>query len=164
MRPSQSWPGWEERGCGVSHVCYVTILIARGYLGILSSYHIVTGAISFFSPGFALSFYKALYAVDPVEKRHLHIILRPWGALAMGIGVVGWFAAVDPVRYVGVILALLLLLILRAVYRIGLRHELLAISRIPSRRNWLNVALIVVGIIILAAGLCALWCPAANTL
>lgn len=131
--------------------------IVRGYLALLSVYHVVTGIISFFFPRFALSFYKALYAIDPVEKRHLHIILRPWGALALCMGVAGLFAAVDPVRYVGVIAATLALLVLRVLYRLHLRHELRAISGIPYYRNYFNVGLIGVGIILLSIGLTAMW-------
>src|SRR5262245_31800818 len=56
--------------------------VAGWYVVVLSAYHLFTGAISYFTPGFALRCYRGAYGCDPIERRHLLIILRPWGALA----------------------------------------------------------------------------------
>lgn len=138
---------------GLSLAAFATISILQTYLAILSTYHLISGGISFVAPSRAMAFYKSMYAVDPIERRHLSIILRPWGALSIGMGLVGWFAAVEPVRYWGVILALLVLLVLRAIYRVVLRHELMTISQIPPRRNLMSVAVILAGVVIMAIGL-----------
>jgi hypothetical protein len=120
------------------------------YVAGLSIYHVWTGAISYFAPGFAMRFYRRLYDCNPVEQRHLHIILRPWGALALFAGVVGLATLPDPRAHPVLTGALALLLALRVGYRVRLRHELHAISGIAPARNWANIAVLVLGIMILA--------------
>jgi hypothetical protein len=124
--------------------------IVRIYLAILSSYHVLTGLISFGFPGFAMRFYKTLYGCDPAERRQLTLVMKPWGALALFAGISGGFAAVDPQRYRGVVAALLLLLVLRVVYRFWCREELQLVGQIASHRNWLSMGAIFLGIVILA--------------
>src|SRR5262245_45764206 len=70
--------------------------ICRAYLFGFSVYHVFTGMVSMFFPTFAMSFYKGLYGYDPVERKHLVLILKPWGALAFFAGFVGLFCATDP--------------------------------------------------------------------
>lgn len=125
--------------------------MAQGYLAVLSTYHVFTGLISFFAPGFALSFYRRLYACNPVERRHLALVLKPWGALAVGMGVAGLFAAADPRRYFGVVVAIALLLGLRIAYRAVFRDWLRDISGIPPHRNLISIAILAVGVVILGA-------------
>lgn len=120
------------------------------YVAGLSLYHVWTGAISYFAPGFALRFYRRFYDCHPVEQRHLHIILRPWGALALFAGVVGLATLPDPGAHPVLTGALALLLALRVGYRVRLRQELREISGIAPARNWANIALLLVGIGILA--------------
>jgi hypothetical protein len=148
------WQG--KMGEALTLTVQIIMMILRGYLVVLSTYHVISGGISYLAPARAMAFYKSMYAVDPIERRHLFIILRPWGALSITVGMVGWFAAVDPIRYWGVVLAILVLLILRVIYRIGLRNELAQISQIPQHRNRLSIAIILVGVFILSIGLWAI--------
>lgn len=123
--------------------------LCRVYLAVLSSYHVLTGIVSFAFPQFAFRFYAALYACNPVERRQLVLVMKPWGALALCAGVVGLFAAADPVRYWGVVAALWLLLVLRMVFRLVWRAELAEVGRIPAQRNLLSTAIIAAGATIL---------------
>lgn len=127
--------------------------VCRLYLAVLSLYHVVSGILSYFFPNFAMSFYKALYACDPVERRHLALILKPWGALAVCAGICGLFAAADPARYRGVVVALAVLLAARIGYRLACRKKLQEISGIPARRNLISTAVILAGLLILLSWL-----------
>ena len=120
-----------------------------GYLVFLSGYHVFTGVVSMFFPGFAMSFYKRLYGCDPVEREQLEIVLKPWGALAIFAGVVGLAAAAAPDDYAGVIWALVGLLALRVYYRARFGAQLLAVGRVPTRRNRANIAMLIAGMVIL---------------
>jgi len=120
---------------------------------ILSVYHVASGVMSFFCPERALSFYRKLYDCNPVERKHLAIMLKPWGALAAFAGIAGLFAAADPHRYIGVVAGLAVLLAARVTYRLWCRRELAEISGIAPHRNLISTAVILVGLIILTAWL-----------
>ena len=124
-------------------------LIFLCYLWILSAYHVFTGIISFFFPEQALSFYKKLYGCNPIERKHLVIVLKPWGALAVFAGIAGFFAALDSGKYKGVVAGLALLLAMRVYYRIFFRDMLRDISGISPYRNLINVVLLLIGIMII---------------
>lgn len=127
--------------------------ICRSYLAILAVYHVFTGVVSFAFPHFALRFYRTLYACDPVEQQQLVLVMKPWGALAVFAGFAGGWAAVDPRRYIGVVAALWILLVLRITFRIGWRRELGDLGRIPSHRNLISTAALGVGALILGVWL-----------
>ena len=127
--------------------------ICQIYLAVISTYHVASGVLSFFFSGAAMRFYKAFYGTDPVERRHLSLILKPWGALSICAGIAGWSAVPDPHTHRGVVLAILVLLVLRIAYRLRFSGELAEISRIPPRRNLMNVTLLVAGTVILGAWL-----------
>jgi len=128
------------------------MLLLRSYLLLLSLYHLWTGSISYLSPRLAMKFYRGMYACDPVEQRHLAIILRPWGALAVFAGISGLVAFFDPSHHSALTGGLALLLVLRIGYRIALRHELHAISGIPPSRNWISIACLIAGAAMLGIG------------
>jgi hypothetical protein len=127
--------------------------VCRIYLGMLSGYHIFTGIVSMFFPEFAMGFYKKLYRCEPLKRADLFLIMKPWGALAAFAGIVGCYAASDPVRYEGVIWALILLLVFRIYYRLVFARELELHANIPRRRNLISVAMIAAGVVILGV-----WC------
>lgn len=127
--------------------------ICRGYLWILSGYHIFTGLISVFTPEFAMSFYKKFYDCNPVERKHVALMLKPWGALAVFAGIAGLFAAAAPYRYRGVVIGLVVLLAIRIYYRVAFRRWLQEISGIAPYHNAFNVALLIFGLVILAGWL-----------
>lgn len=127
--------------------------ICRVYLAILSIYHMITGILSFWFPGIAFRFYKKMYGCDPAERRQLTLVMKPWGALALFAGICGAFSAADPARYVGIVLALWILLILRIVYRFLYRGELQCIGKIQPHRNIASILVISIGCIILGTWL-----------
>lgn len=129
--------------------------LASCYLVVLSAYHVATGLISFTAPQLALKFYRGAYGCEPVERRHLLIILRPWGALAVFAGLAGFIALNCPPARSWIEASLIVLLAMRVVYRIGLRGELREISGIPPRNNFINIGLLLCGIALLAADLVA---------
>ena len=111
-------------------------LVCQVYLALLSTYHLASGVLSFFFGEAALRFYKAFYGTDPVERRHLLLILKPWGALSICVGLAGWSAVPDPTRHRGVVLAILVLLLLRITYRVA-QHRELTKHRIHPRAWWI---------------------------
>lgn len=122
----------------------------RAYLYLFSTYHVVTGIVSMFFPDFAMSFYKTLYGYDPVERTHLRLIFKPWGALAFFAGFVGLFCATDPQRYIGVVIGLAVLHLLRIYYRLAFEKEIATIGRILPGRNRTNVGILFLGFFILS--------------
>lgn len=124
-------------------------MLCSSYLYILSGYHLFTGVVSMFFPGFAMRFYKWFYGCEPPDREDLYLILKPWGALAAFAGIAGLYAAEDPHRYRGVILGLILLLSFRIYYRMAFAGKLAKHARIPRRRNMLNVGMIALGAVIL---------------
>jgi hypothetical protein len=127
--------------------------IATWYLIALSVYHLWTGFISYFAPNSAMKFYRRAYGADPVERRHLMIILRPWGALAVFAGFVGLSVIWQPASRRWVEACLLLLLVMRIGYRVHLRGELAEISRITPGRNWSSIAILLGGVTLLGSDL-----------
>ena len=122
---------------------------SSAYLAILSVYHVWTGAISFFAPRFALRFYRGMYGCDPVERRHLTLVMRPWGALAIFAGLSGFVAFIEPRARVWIVGATAVLLALRIGYRVALRRELADIARIDARRNRISVSMLASGLFLL---------------
>jgi len=128
-------------------------LVCQVYLALLSTYHVASGVLSYFFGPFALRFYKSFYGTDPIERRHLLLILKPWGALSLCVGLMGWTAVPDPAAHRGVVAALLLLLLLRIAYRVTQRHELWAISRVSGGHNARSLGLLALGALILSVWL-----------
>lgn len=123
--------------------------LCRGYLCVLSVYHLFTGIVSMFFPDFAMNFYRWFYRCEPADRADLFLILKPWGALAAFAGVVGLFAAVDPTRYQGVIIGLILLLLFRIYYRLAFARRLEQHANITPRRNLVSIVPIACGVAIL---------------
>lgn len=119
----------------------------------LSVYHVGTGTISYFAPEQALRFYRRLYGCDPAERQHLLVILRPWGALAIFAGCAGLLILGYPMARHSIEAALLLLLILRIGYRVGLRDRLRELSGIPPHRNAISILVLVAGVLLLGLDL-----------
>jgi hypothetical protein len=126
--------------------------VVKWYIIGLSLYHILTGCISYFTPAFALKFYRSVYGCQPIEQRHLRIILRPWGALAVFAGIAGLAAVNGSPNQPTLLAGLALLLTLRIGYRVALWRELQEISGIEPRRNWFNIGLLGAGVLLLLWG------------
>ncbi len=128
-------------------------IVCQFYLAVLSCYHIFSGGLSYFAGPAAMRFYKSFYGTDPVERRHLLLILKPWGALSIAVGIAGIAAAAHPEHHPATVFALWLLLVLRIGYRIACRHELAAVSCVPARRNAISILVLACGATILGAWL-----------
>lgn len=127
--------------------------LASWYLIALSLYHFWTGSISYLAPNAAMRFYANVYGCDPVERRHLLLILRPWGALAVFAGIVGLNGVWQPVTRPLIELGLVVLLLMRVGYRVGLRRELRDISRIAPHRNAISIGILLLGAALLSSDL-----------
>jgi len=127
----------------------------RVVLGVLSAYHVVTGVVSVGFPRFSERFYQALYHFHPQMTEQYTLVLKPWGALALFAGVVGGFAAWDPERYPGVVLAVAGLLALRVGYRTVFAADMTRVFRVDRRRNTVNSVVMAAEVVLFAAWLVA---------
>jgi hypothetical protein len=130
---------------------YITIVL-RAYLLLFTTYHIITGSVSVFFPGFSRSFYLKLYDFHFELTPEIFLILKPWGALNIAVGIAAFFAYTDPVRYQGVLYSLAVLLCFRACYRYIYRFRIQEVFKTGLQRNYVNIVLVTSG-----ASLISLW-------
>jgi hypothetical protein len=123
---------------------------------LLSLDHLSTGLLGVFAPRRAIGIYRALFGLQFPEIPEIVAVLRPWGALAVFAAVATIFPIVDPVRYRGVLVALLVLLILRIFIRFSARATATALFALSSRRNAWHIALIAVCALLIALELLSL--------
>src|SRR5260370_714745 len=88
---------------------------------LLSLDHLSTGLLGVFAPRTALRIYRGLFGIQFPKSPEIVAVLKPWGALAVFAAVATIFPIVDPLRYRGVLVALLVLLILRILIRFSPR-------------------------------------------
>lgn len=125
----------------------------RALLGFLSVYHVVTGIVSVFFPDFSERFYQVLYHFHPTMTEQYKLVLKPWGALALCAGITGLYAARDPRRYRGVVVAIAILLALRVGYRTYYATTLLEVFRIDYARNATNSVVIALEVLLFGSWL-----------
>jgi len=111
---------------------------------LLSLDHLSTGLLGVFAPQRALRIYRGLFGIQFPESPEIVAVLKPWGALAVFAAVATVFPIVDPLRYRGVLVALLVLLLLRIVIRFSARATATALFGLSPRRNAWHMALIAV--------------------
>lgn len=133
----------------VTNMKYFEVIV-RIYLCVFSIYHVTTGIVSFFFPNFSKFFYKKLYDFHYELTPELFLVAKPWGALCISTGIAAFFACIYPFNYQGVIYSLIVLLLLRAVYRFKFRFMMKEVIKTDIKRNYLNIALILFGIGILS--------------
>jgi hypothetical protein len=112
----------------------------------LSLDHLSTGLLGVFAPQRAIRIYRGLFGIQFPESPEIVAVLKPWGALAVFAAVATIFPIVDPLRYRGVLIALLVLLLLRIMIRFSARATATALFGLSPQRNAWHIALI---------GLCA---------
>ena len=125
-------------------------------LVLLSVDHLSTGLLGVFAPQRAIRIYRGLFGIQFPESPEIVAVLKPWGALAVFAAVATIFPIVDPLRYRGVLVALLVLLILRILIRISARATASALFGLSSRRNAWHIALIAVCALLIASELLSL--------
>jgi hypothetical protein len=104
--------------------------------------HLTTGLLGVFAPRRAIKIYRSLFGIQFPESPEIVAVLKPWAALAVFAAVATLFPIVDPLRYRGVLVALLVLLILRIIIRFSARATASALFGLSSRRNAGHIALI----------------------
>ena len=109
---------------------------------LLSLDHLSTGLLGVFAPRTALRIYRGLFGIQFPDSPEIVVVLKPWGALAVFAAVATIFPIVDPLRYRGVLGALLVLLILRILIRSSAGATATAMFGLSSRRNAWHIALI----------------------
>ena len=120
---------------------------------LLSLDHLSTGLLGVFAPRTALRIYRGLFGIQFPESPEIIAVLKPWGALAVFAALATIFPIVDPLRYRGVLVALLVLLILRILIRFSARATATAVFGLSSRRNVWHIALIALCALLIATEL-----------
>lgn len=120
---------------------------------LLSLDHLSTGLLGVFAPRTAFRIYRGLFGIQFPESPEIIAVLKPWGALAVFAAVATIFPIVDPLRYRGVLVALLVLLILRILIRFSARAAATAVFGLSSRRNVWHIALIALCALLIATEL-----------
>lgn len=69
-------------------------------------------------------------------------VLRPWGALGIFAGISGLLALYDPIRYRGILYALIALLVLRIFIRASYDAVTREVFRLSQRRNYFHLYLV----------------------
>lgn len=128
-------------------------VVAYVNLGILAADHLITSVAGIFLPRHAAALYQRMFGVRLVLTPEVVAVLKPWGALGVFAGLAGLLPIADPVRYRGILYALLVLLCLRAWIRVTQRRSTQVLFGISRARNWFHVYLIVQSAVIIAAQL-----------
>ena len=122
--------------------------LTTGYLFLFSLYHIITGIISVFFSDFALKFYKSIYGFQPKETKQLKMTFKPWGNLALVMGIVGFIVFFDLERFSPILFAFSTLLLIRVWYRIVLRAQLYQELGIQKSQNWRMIIIQIIGVVL----------------
>jgi hypothetical protein len=122
-------------------------------LVLLSLDHLSTGLLGVFAPRRAIRIYRGLFGIQFPDSPEIAAVLKPWGALAVFAAVATIFPILDPARYRGVLVALLVLLILRIVIRFSVRATATGLFGLSSRRNAWHIALIALCALLIATEL-----------
>lgn len=120
---------------------------------ILSTDHFITSAAGIFVPQKAARLYERMFGARMPLTPELIAVLKPWGALGIFAAIVGVLPIFDPIRYRGILYALLVLLILRVFLRIWNAHTARQHFNVSTGRNLFHIGLILVCAAIIAAQL-----------
>jgi len=136
---------------GISHI--VCRWVWTTNLIVLTADHLVTGFMGIVWPTKALSLYRRIFGVQMPSSPELLLVLRPWGALGVFAGLATLFPIVDPVRYKGILVALLALLLLRLAIRGSMKGEAGQLFQLSSARNGFHLSLILLSALLIASEL-----------
>jgi len=136
-----------ETSRSIWHAVWTVNLIA------LTLDHLMTGFIGIFWPRKAISLYSRIFGIQMPQSPELLLVLRPWGALGVFAGLATIFPIIDPVRYKGLLFALLFLLLLRLVIRTSMSGEANRLLQLSSARNALHISLILLCALLIASEL-----------
>jgi hypothetical protein len=117
--------------------------LATANLLILASDHFITSTMGICFPHRAAKLYERMFGATMPLTPELIAVLKPWGALGIFASLAGLLPVFDPVRYRGVLYALLVLLILRVVIRIWNASAAQQHFNLSLGRNVFHIGLIV---------------------
>ncbi len=118
-------------------------------LGLLALDHLFTGTLALFFPKKAIKMYQTIFGAQVPESREYFVILKPWGALGIFAGLVGLLPIIDPQKYKLVLVAFVILLIMRLIYRLRFQKDTKNFLRLSGKRNLLHVGLILICAVII---------------
>ena len=118
-------------------------------IALLSLDHFICGFFAIFFPSQAIRLYKILFGLEIPATEEYFTILKPWGALGIFAGIVGFIILTGPERYSQLLLALIILLILRIYIRVRFAHNSKSQLALSTKRNLIHVGLITTCVLLL---------------
>ena len=118
---------------------------------LLATDHLFTGMLAMFFPKRAAKTYAKLFGAEIPETKEYLVILKPWGALGIFTGLVGLLPVFDPKKYILILGALTVLLLMRLVYRLRFQKDVTSSLKLSPKRNVFHVGLILVFVSIIIA-------------
>ena len=127
--------------------------LANFNLLILASDHFITSAMGICFPQKAARLYERMFGATMPLTPELIAVLKPWGALGIFASLAGLLPVLDPVRYRGVLYALLVLLALRVVIRVWNANTAQRHFNLSLGRNLFHIGLILLCATVIAGQL-----------
>ncbi|HKF21340.1 MAG TPA: hypothetical protein VKE93_07210 [Candidatus Angelobacter sp.] len=127
--------------------------LANFNLLILASDHFITSAMGICFPQKAARLYERMFGATMPLTPELIAVLKPWGALGIFASLAGLLPVFDPVRYRGVLYALLVLLALRVVIRVWNANTAQRHFNLSLGRNLFHIGLILLCATVIAGQL-----------
>jgi hypothetical protein len=125
-------------------------VLATGNLVLLAADHFVTSVTGIFFPRKAARLYERMFGAQMPLTPELITVLKPWGALGIFAALAGFLPVFDPLRYRGILYALLVLLALRVVIRLWNAGSAQKHFKVSPGRNLFHI-----GVILFCAGMIA---------
>ena len=119
-------------------------------LCLLTLDHLYTGSLALFFPAKAVRVYSELFGAKIPETREYFAILKPWGALGIFAGLVSFLPIFYPEKYILVIVALIILLLMRLFYRLKFQGDVEQSIGLTKMRNLRHIGLIIVCMSVMA--------------
>jgi len=126
----------------------IIIILAEMYLLLFSIYHIFQGILSVFFSDFAIEFNKKVYGFKPKETEQLKMNLKPWGSLALTMGVIGLIVYFNIETYSLILIGFSLLLFLRISYRMYYHKKIKEYWGVTIYQNIITILIQIIGILL----------------
>ena len=117
-------------------------VLATANLVLLAADHFVTSVTGIFFPRKAARLYERMFGAQMPLTPELIAVLKPWGALGIFAALAGLLPVFDPLRYRGVLYALLVLLALRVVIRLWNAGSAQKHFKVSPGRNLFHIGVI----------------------
>ncbi len=117
-------------------------VLANLNLLVLAVDHFTTSAMGILFPKQAARLYRHMFGAEMPLTEELIAVLKPWGALGIFAAIVGVLPVLDPVRYRGILFALLILLLMRILIRLSNTKRAQQHFGVSPVRNLFHIGLI----------------------